>query len=102
VLRSIGVGIRKLVRKTGGIGCRNGGDSFLLYCPHQDDYEQLIERFTSDLFIERDTAEKVTLRFGVFPNAEHEKDVWQRFVYAGIAADVAANDPERICGYYSA
>ena len=41
VLRSIGVSIRKLARNTGGIGCRLGGDTFLLYCPHQDDYEQL-------------------------------------------------------------
>ena len=102
VLRSIGVGIRKLVRKTGGIGCWNREDSFLLYCSHQDDYEQLIERLTSDLFVERDTAEKVTLRFGVFPNAKREADIGQRFIFAGIAADVAANDPERICGYYSA
>ncbi len=42
VLRSIGIGIRKLARKTGGIGCRKGGDTFLLYCPHREDYEQLI------------------------------------------------------------
>lgn len=37
VLRSIGIGIKKLARKTGGIGCRKGGDTFLLYCPHRED-----------------------------------------------------------------
>jgi len=100
VLRSIGAGIKKLARKTGGIGCRNGGDLFLLYCPHQENYEQLIERFTADLFVEKDTAEKVTLRFGVFPNAEQEADIEQRFIYAGVAADITANDPEKVCGYY--
>ena len=100
VLRSIGIGIRKLARKTGGIGCRKGGDTFLLYCPHRADYEQLIGRFTADLYVEKDTAEKVTLRFGVFANAEREPDVEQRFAYAGIAAEIAENHPDRICGYY--
>lgn len=102
VLRSIGIGIKKLARKTGGIGCRKSGDTFLLYCPHRDDYEQLIEKFTADLYVEKDTAKKVTLRFGVFSNAEQETEVEQRFDYAGIAAAIAENDPERICGYYYA
>lgn len=102
VLHSIGIGIRKLARKTGGIGCRKGGDTFLLYCPHREDYEQLIGKFTADLYVEKDTAEKVTLRFGVFANAEQEPDVEQRFVYAGIAAEIADHDPNRIVGYYDA
>ena len=102
VLRSIGIGIKKLSRKTGGIGCRKGGDTFLLYCPHREDYEQLIGKFTADLYVEKDTAEKVTLRFGVFANAEQETDVERRFVYAGIAAEIADHDPDRICGYYDA
>ena len=38
VLSTIGVALRKLARQTGGISCRQGGDTFLLYCPHQEDY----------------------------------------------------------------
>ena len=101
VLRSVGIGIRKLARKTGGIGCRQRGDAFWLYVPHRKDYEQLIERFTADLYIEKETAEKVTLRFGVYANAGQEPDIEQRFIFAGIAADIAVNDPKRICGYYT-
>ena len=100
VLRSIGIEIKKLARKTGGIGCRQRGDIFLLYCPHRDDYEQLIEKFTSGLYFEKDAVGKVTMRFGVFPNAAQEPEIEQRFVCAGIAADNAANDPKTICGYY--
>ena len=100
VLRSIGIEIKKLARKTGGIGCRQRGDTFLLYCPHRDDYEQLIEKFTSGLYFEKDAVGKVTMRFGVFPNAAQEPEIEQRFVCAGIAADNAANDPKTICGYY--
>ena len=100
VLRSIGIEIKKLARKTGGIGCRQRGDTFLLYCPHRDDYEQLIEKFTSGLYFEKDAVGKVTMRFGVFSNAAQEPEIEQRFVCAGIAADNAANDPKTICGYY--
>jgi len=100
VLRSVGIGLRKLARKTGGIGCRQGGDTFLMYCPHRDDYDQLIRKFTADLFVEKETADKVSLRFGVYANAEREPDIDQRFVCAGIAAEMAAADPGKICGYY--
>ena len=100
VLRSIGIGFRKLARKTGGIACRQRGDTFLLYCPHREDYDQLIRKFTSDLFVEKETKEKVSLRFGIFPDAEREADVEQRFVYASIAADLAVKEPDKLYGIY--
>ena len=100
VLRSIGIGINKLTRRIGGISCRKEGDTFLLYCPHQDDYEKLFEKFTDDLFVEKETTEKVTLRFGVFANAQKEPDIEERFVRAIVAADNVKNDPQKICGFY--
>lgn len=100
VLRDIGINIRKLARKTGGIGCRQGADTFFIYCPHRNDYEQLIKKFQKDLFVEKDTADKVRLRYGVFSNADQEGDIEKRFVHAKAAADSIANDPDRICGFY--
>ena len=100
VLRSIGLSIRKLTRKTGGIGCRQGGDTFLLYCPHQDDYEELLRELLFDAFGEQETDRKVRLRFGVFPSAEQEPDIEERFVCAKIASERVKDDPDRICGYY--
>lgn len=101
VLRSVGISIRKLARKTGGIGCRQGGDTFLLYCAHQDDYEQLFREFLADVFSEKEMAEKVSLRFGVFVDAKQEPDVDERFVRAEIAADRIEDDPQTICGFYA-
>ena len=101
VLRSIGISIKKLARKTGGIGCRQRADAFLLYCPHRDDYEQLIGKLIAELYFEKDAAGKVALRFGVYPNAEQEPEIEQRFVLAGIAADVAPRKPGERCGYYT-
>lgn len=100
VLRSIGISMKKLSRRTGGIACRKGGDTFYLYCPHQDDYERSFRRFLEDLFVEKDTVSKVSLRFGVYINAGLEKDIEKRFDCALIAADKVKNDPQRICGYY--
>ncbi len=100
VLRSIGFKFRKLARKTGGIGCRQSGDTFMLYCPHQSDYEKLIRNFQEDLFVEKETADKVKLRFGIFSYANQEPDVEERFVCARLAADSFEDSPDQICGYY--
>ena len=100
VLRSIGSGIKNLARQTGGIGCRQGGDTFLLYCPHQDDYEQLMREFLSGLFDEKETSDKVRLRFGVFTDAGQEPNIEERFDRAKIAADRVKDDSEKTCGYY--
>jgi hypothetical protein len=75
-------------------------DTFLLYCPRQDDYERLIREFTSEVLAEGELAGKVHMRFGVFANAQQEADVEERFVRAKIAADRVKDDPEATCGYY--
>ncbi len=100
VLRSIGMNFRKLARKTGGIGCRQGADTFMLYCPHQEHFEQLIQNFQKDLFVEKETDEKVKLRFGVFENADLEPDIERRFECAKAAAASMENDSEKICAYF--
>ena len=56
--------------------------------------------FLADLYVEEETADKVSLRFGVFTNAESEPDVKQRFILAGMAADLAANEPGKLYGFY--
>lgn len=100
VLRNMGFGIRKLARKTGGIGCRQSGDTFLLYCPHQDDYEKLLRDFMEDAFAGDEMADRISLRFGVFADARQEPDIEERFIRATIAADRVKDDPQRFCGFY--
>ena len=100
VLRSIGISLRKLARKTGGIGCREGGDTFLLYCPHQEDPEWVLKDFMADVFSVKDIENKVSLRFGVYPDAQLETDVEERFIRSKSAADSVKNDAQRICGFY--
>jgi diguanylate cyclase (GGDEF)-like protein len=100
VLRSIGAALRKLARETGGISCREEDDTFLLYCPHQDDYEKLIRDFLSDVFDGKEIADKVSIRFGVFTDARQIDSIEERFERARIAANRVKDEPEKICGFY--
>ncbi len=100
LLRNIGICMRKLARRTGGISCREGGDTFLLYCQHQDDYEQLMREALADLYDEKEIADNVHIRVGVFRDARQTADMEERFNRAKIAADRIKGDPQRICGFY--
>ena len=100
LLREIGICMRKLARKTGGISCREGGDTFLLYCQHQDDYEGLINEFLSELYADDKIAGNIRIRFGVFTNAGKEPDIEERFEHARTAADSVRNNPYKIFGFY--
>ena len=100
LLREIGIGMRKLARKTGGISCREGGDTFLLYCQHQDDYVTLLNEFQSELFADERIADNIRIRFGVYADAGREADIEERFERARTAADGVRNDPYTICGFY--
>jgi len=100
VLRSIGTGLKKLTRETGEICCREEDDNFLLYCSHQDNFEQLISGFLSHVFTGRELADKVSIRFGFFSDTQQVENVEDRFECAKIAADKVKDDPEKICGLY--
>jgi GGDEF domain-containing protein len=100
VLRSVGIGINKFARRVGGIGCRKTGDTFLLYCPHMDDYERLTQKIMADAFVDKEMADKVELRFGVFADARQEADIEERFARAQIAADSVEDDSGNVLGFY--
>ena len=100
VIRMVGISIRKLARKTGGIGCREGGDVFLLCCPHQEDIEMLLKEFMADICAEKELAGRIKLRFGVFADAGKVKNVEERFIRARIAADSVKKDSDAIFGFY--
>ena len=100
LLRSIGICMRKIARKTGGISCRESGDTFLLYCLHQDDYEQLMREFLSEIYDEKEIADLIRIRVGVFTDARQTADIEERFNRAMIAADKVKDDPQKMCGFY--
>lgn len=101
VLRSTGDRIRKLARETGGISCRYDDDTFLLYCPHQDDYEKLIQDFISDLFADAEIKARVDLKFGMYVDARQEPNIENRFIRADAAAREVKDDPQRLYSLFN-
>ncbi len=96
VLRTTGDSIKKLARETGGIGCRQDDDTFLLYCPHQDNYETLIRDFISGILADEKIGDKVDLKFGLFFDAQMEPNMEERFIRADAAASTVKDDPQRL------
>ena len=101
VLRNIGERIRSLSREIGAVGCRRGVDTFLIYCPHREDYDSLLERLAVHFEGEDSDESRVRLRLGVYENADKEVDVERRFDYAKIAADSVRGNYLQSVGHYS-
>ena len=49
VLRRIGEQLRETVKAAGGIVCRREADTFMVYCPHREDYEEIMEKASVSL-----------------------------------------------------
>ena len=99
LIRSIGISIRRLARKTGGIGCYGGEGTFMVYWPHRSDCEKLIENFAENVILEKESNRLFNLRYGVFLNAQTEQEVSERFARAKAAA-YSVSAEGQICGFH--
>ena len=59
----------------------------------------MLRQFTADVFADKEMADRVSLRFGVFVNAKREPDPEERFARASAAAERIKDDPDTVCGY---
>ena len=87
VLARIGNRIRQISREVGGVGCRRGADVFLIYCPHREDYEALLDKVSEGLAGEDVSESRVRLRMGVYSNVDKSLEIERRFDYARTAAN---------------
>ena len=94
VLRHIGTRVADHVKDDGGIVCRRDGDTFLIYCPHREDYEKILESASSGM------GSKVRLRMGVYPKADKALDIEQRFDRAKLASDTVRNSFTKTVALY--
>ena len=100
VLRRIGERLRQIAREIGGVGCRQGADSFLIYCPHQQDYTAILERAAEKAGGEENTGNRVRLRMGVYENVDKRLDIERRFDRARLAANTVKNNFVKAIGIY--
>ena len=92
VLRSIGERLRTLARELGGVGSRQGEDTFLVYCPHQEDYSELLNRLSGNLFWDESCTEQVQIRMGIYPFVDKKLEIERRFEKAKSAANDGSPD----------
>ena len=100
VLRQIAGKTREIVERIGGIVCRSGADSFLIYCPHCSEYEPILEAVSSDLNREGENANRIRLRMGVYANVDKSLGIEHRFDRAKMAADSVKGNVTKVIGLY--
>ena len=101
VLKRIAVKLKDVVNDSGGIVCRREADTFLVYCPHGNDYQKILEN-ASDGLAGEDVAgnTRVRLRMGVYSNVDKTIDIERRIDRAKMAADTIRNQYTTKIAYY--
>ena len=100
VLSRIGSRIRQISREVGGVCCRRGADTFFVYCPHREDYENLLDKASEGLVDEDVSANRVRLRMGVYSQVDKSLQIERRFDYAKIAANAVKSGYRKAVGIY--
>ena len=100
VLRRIGERVRDVVRDSDGIVCRREGDMFMVYCPHRDDYKDILETASIGLAGEDAAQNRVRLRMGVYSNVDKTIDIERRFDRAKSASDTVRGSFTKTIGVY--
>ena len=100
VLRRIGEKVRNVVKDDNGIVCRREADTFLVYCPHRQDYSAILESASVMLEAKGKDQVRVRLRMGVYSNVDKTIDIERRFDRAKLAADTVKNSFARAIGIY--
>ncbi len=97
-LRRLAEKLQKAMHVAGGIVCRKSGDTFLAYCPHRGDYEDLLRLICEGI----DEDYHARVRMGVYPNVDREIDMERRFDRAKQAADKVKTSFSGAVGVYDA
>ncbi len=100
VLSRIGKRVRQISREIGGVCCRRGADTFLIYCPHREDYESILDQASEGLVDEQISKNRVRLRMGVYSQVDKSLQIERRFDYARIAANMVKSGFRKAIGIY--
>ena len=100
VLRRIGNALRGIVERYGAIACRKEADAFVVYCPHVDDYEKLLEEISANVIDETAPSSWIRLRMGVYANIDKGLEVERRFDRAKMASDTVKDSITKNIGIY--
>ena len=96
VLKRVAGKLREAVSNSGGIVCREEADTFLIYCPHRTDYEDILA------LVSGDQKEECLIRFrmGVYAQVDRSINAERRFDRAKQAADNVKGSFSGMVGFY--
>ncbi len=100
ILTRIGERVKDMVKDEGGIVCRKEADTFLVYCPHREDYKEILEFASRGLTGDELANNRVRLRMGVYSDVDKELSIERRFDHAKTAADTVRNSFTKMIGIY--
>ena len=100
VLKQIGYALRETVTDSGGIVCRREADTFMVYCPHGLDYNQILENASIWLSQDDNNENRVRLRMGVYENVDKTLEIEHRFDRAKLACDSVQGSFTKRIGIY--
>ena len=93
-LKLLGRAIKEFLSTTDGIGCRQEGDAFYIYCLHRDSYDDVLAQLEAKLEGILRTV-RLRLRIGVYANFDHRLDVARQFDRAKTACALLRSDYTR-------
>ena len=100
ILRKIGDQVREMVQDSGGIVCRRNADTFMVYCPHREDYNEIMEKASVFLMDDESGENRIRLRMGVYSNVDKSVEIERRFDRAKMAADTVKGSFSKTIGIY--
>ena len=100
VLQQVAERVRETVRETGGIVCRSEADSFLIYCPHRDDYDVILDSASIIMPGDGQNENRLRIRMGVYAEVDKTLDIERRFDRAKMAADTVRGNLADAIGLY--
>ncbi|MBO6130045.1 MAG: EAL domain-containing protein [Pseudobutyrivibrio sp.] len=99
VLSEVGVCVKNYVERNRGVACRNNGDMFYLYVPHQENPEELLWQVHVQL---EDTIEdaQTRIRMGIYSNVDKSLEIEKRFDCALLACNSVKGNYKASIAYY--
>ncbi len=100
VLRLIGEQLLETVSEKGGLACRQEADTFLLYLPHGESLENVLDGASKRLAEQSLSDNRIRLRMGIYECVDRTIDIERRFDRAKMAADSAKGSFTKTIGIY--
>ena len=92
--------LKKFAKRVNGIACRKSADVFLLYVPHSDEYQCLVDKLQSTLSQKNGRNNSVRLKTGIYSDVDKSIDIQSRFDRAKLAHDAILYDYSKVISYY--